>query len=178
MRMAEDRDVPLPSVPDAESARAYISIAEPDEIITDLGDHLFGPDEISLKSLLLGPATVPASVAGYAVFGDKGTAKVEQEVRDWKRDLDGAKISKYDAYYLPETPIPYGVWEYRCRTCRFYTPPEETEDGQARCEVVGQEGDMFGGERIHPSGWCSLWLPEDGEAWFDYVTERLESTQD
>lgn len=172
--MADKNDIPLPSVPDGKGVKAYISAPDADKVVPDLWELLTGPDEISPKSLALSPATIPASVAGYAVAGDKGTGEVEAEVRSWARELDAGKISKYDAYYLPETPLPYGVWEYRCSTCRFYHDAAEGSGEAGHCEVVGQEGDIGGGESIHPSAWCALWLPEEGRGWFEFVTDRLE----
>lgn len=174
--MIDGDDIPLPSVPDNESVRAYISTPDPSRVVPDITELFTGPDEISPESLLFGPGTVPASVASYAVAGDRGVGGVAQEVRDWATGLPSGKISKYDAYYFPETPLPYGVWEYRCRTCRFYVEADDSDDGEPKCEVVGQAGDLFGGEDIHPSAWCALWLPVDGRGWFEFVTERLESS--
>lgn len=174
----DENDIPLPSVPEAETVRAYISVPDREKMVPDVSTLLVGPDDISPESLLFGPGVPPSTVAAYAVGGDLGTAQVEDEVRNWANSLQPGKISKYDAYYFPETPIPYGTWEYRCETCRFYTPPEESTDGAPKCDVVGQKGDFLGGEDIHPSSWCALWMPVAGEGWFEWATDRLEGETD
>lgn len=163
----------VPDIPPSVSLEDYLSTPRWDKVIPDTGEVLFGPDAVSPESLLFGPLTVPASVIGYLLAGDKGTEKVAQEVRSWAARLDTEKISKQDAYYFPQTPIPFGVWEYKCETCRFYQPDGDG-DGSPKCSLVGQEGDPIGGDGVHPDAWCALWLPEDGRKWFEYVTERLE----
>lgn len=173
--MSENNDVPLPSVPDGEGVAAYVAVPDRERVVPDIEELLTGPDDVSIRSLVLGPATIPGTVGAYAVAGEKGLDAIEDEVRDWATGLDAGKVSKYDAYYFPQTPLPFGVWEYACETCRFYVEPEDSPSGEARCEVVGQEGDLFGGQDIHPRGWCALWMPEEGKRWFEFVEERLES---
>lgn len=173
-----DDDIPLPSVPDDESVRAFIATPDPERVVPDLSELFTGPDDISLRSLVGGPAVVPGSVVGYALRGDEGTAAVEAEVREWAESLDSNAISKYDAYYFPSSPVPPAAWEYACETCRFYIPPAESPGRGARCGVVGQDGDLFGGEAIHPNAWCALWLPMPGEGWLGWAVERLESVAD
>lgn len=172
--MADENNAPMPAIPDEEDVRGYISTPDPARVVPDVSELLLGPDEISPESLLFGPSVVPRTVAGYMVAGENGVEDVEEDIREWSADVPGAKISKYDAYYFPQTPLPAGVWEYKCNTCRFYVDPDESSDGEAKCEVVGQAGDMLGGEDIHPQAWCALWLPQKGRDWFEFVTDRLE----
>jgi len=120
------------------------------------------------KNPVTSVATVPASIAGYAIDGDEG---IEDLARGVKTRAMEEPYSKFDAAYVPQTPYPPGLWDYKCATCRFYQP---NGDGQSKCSVVGEEDDPFGGAAVHPEAWCGLWLPMDGQGWFDWVTDRLE----
>lgn len=176
--MPDSNDLRLPGVPAAESVRAYVSVPDADRVVPDLSTLVAGPTETSIESLLLGPGTVPATVVGYAAAGDMGTAAVEAEIREWAADLDAGKISKLDSFYAPQTPVPPVVWEYVCSTCRFYEPADGDATAAPQCAVVGQEGDPFGGEEIHPDGWCALWMPLEGRGFFEWFTDRVESLPD
>jgi hypothetical protein len=115
-------------------------------------------------------------VLAYALYGDEGVNGIESILRERAQGLERGKVSKYDAYYAPQSPVPFGLWEYRCETCRFYDPDGGGDGNGAECEIVGHGEDWFGGENVHPSAWCALWLPEEGRGWFEYVTDRLEGT--
>ena len=133
-----------------------------------LGNGSDGPLPKVPKNPVTSASVVPASVAGYAIDGKEGLDSLENGIRSRARD---EKYTKFEAAYVPQTPYPPALWEYKCATCRFYQP---NEGGKSKCEVVGKEGNKFGGEAIHPEAWCGLWLPEDGQGWFDWVTDRLE----
>lgn len=120
------------------------------------------------KNPVTSVATVPASVTGYAIDGEEGIESIENGIR--ARAGDG-KFSKFEAAYSPQTPLPPGAWEYKCATCRFY---DKNGSGESRCEVVGNPDDPFGGEKVHPEAWCGLWLPVDGQGWFDWIRNRIE----
>lgn len=76
--------------------------------------------------------------------------------------------------YLPQSPVPPLLWRNECGRCRFW---QEGGPGEAgRCHLVGRPGDPFGGERIHPRGWCGFYLPPEGEPAFAWLGERLDPT--
>ena len=132
------------------------------------------PDETDIKTLARSTRTVPEVVGVSITRGEDGIAELERGVRELAAEKDGEKLHKHESLYAPQTPIPFGVWEYKCATCRFYVGPDESDDGSPKCQVVGREGDLFGGESVHPEAWCGLWLPNEGQEWFDYVRDRLE----
>lgn len=113
--------------------------------------------------------TAFALVSGYLLDGQRTYRDLDAYVRSQAGRGDGRKFSKTQVAYLPRTPLPPGFWDYRCQNCRFYQPGDEDSDGAGRCGVVGKEDDPFGGERIHPNGWCSAWLPLDNVEAFDYL---------
>jgi hypothetical protein len=172
--MPADEDIPLPRVPDADATPAFISTPDMEEAIPNLATVLAGPEEIDAGSFLFSPGVAPASVFGYALGGEETLTDIEEIVRSRANVTDRGKVSKYDVFYSPQTPIPFGVWEYKCETCRFYQSDEETFGDGPKCEVVGHEEDWMGGENVHPQGWCATWLPEQGRGWFEYATDRLE----
>ena len=164
-----------PRVPDTEKAGPFIEYPNGAEVTGDLSNLLFGPDEPALDALAFSPGVIPASVIGYAVDGERGLSNIESAISDRADGLDAGKLSKYDVLYAPQAPIPFGVWEYKCKTCRFYERNGAKGGHAPGCQVVGQEGDPFGGEAVHPEAWCTLWLPEEERGFFTYLTERLES---
>jgi hypothetical protein len=169
------RDVE-PRVPDAAPRGLGSVFPALTETLGNPATAAIGPDEPSLTSLSTAPAVPPATVASYAVEGDQGVSRLEEIIRNRANRLETGKFSKYDSYYLPQTPIPFGLWSYRCRTCRFYNAREKVNARGATCNVVGQDGDPLGGEYVHPEAWCAYWLPQQGRSWFEWATDRLEGT--
>jgi hypothetical protein len=172
--MANDDRGPLPAIPDSDTIQSYISTPERDKALPSLATVLAGPGEVDVGSLLFSPAVPPAAVFGYALGGEATLSDLEATLRSRARATERGKVSKYDAYYAPQTPIPFGVWEYKCGTCRFYRGTGGRQSTGGVCEVVGHQEDWFGGESVHESGWCAMWLPKEGRRWFEYVTDRLE----
>jgi len=166
-----------PRIPDADSPSAFFSFPALEETLGNPGTLLIGPDEPALDVLATAPATIPASVISYTVEGEKGLSRLESIIRTRANRLDSGKVSKYDSYYLPQSPFPPGAWEYKCESCRFYKERRATNSEGAVCEVVGQQGDPFGQERVHPEAWCAHWLPEEGRSWLAWATDRLEGKE-
>lgn len=106
----------------------------------------------------------------YLTAGEDGVARVADDLHDRAHRQPGGKFGKREATYLPTTPPPV-LWRYSCERCRFYREGEPGEP--ATCHVVGRESDPFGGEAIHPEGWCGLWTPPAGEPALAWVRERL-----
>jgi hypothetical protein len=173
--MSRFEEEPRPRVPESDQQTAFISTPEFEEVIPSLASLLVGPEEIDAGSFLFSPGVLPATVFGYALGGEETLDGIEDILRARARNAERGKISKYDAFYAPQTPLPVGVWEYRCETCRFYNERESPGSGGPECDIVGHEEDWFGGTNVHPSGWCALWMPLEDQSWFEYVTERLES---
>jgi hypothetical protein len=113
-------------------------------------------------------ATAPASVAGYLLDGEEGIDGLERGIRT---QMPAGKYPKRKSGYVPQSPFIPAAWEYKCATCRFYQNPD---GGESKCEVVGQEGDAFGGEKVHPEAWCGFWLPIEGQGFFEWARDRLE----
>lgn len=132
------------------------------------------PAQIDPSVFFRSPTVIAEVVGRYVNDGDQSVEDVAERVRDSAAEKPTGTFNKGSVHYAPQSPLPYGVWEYKCRTCRFYTPPEESPDGNPRCEVVGRRDNPLGGENVHPEAWCALWLPEDGREWFEYVTDRME----
>lgn len=163
-----------PRVPDADGPSTYFSFPALKETLGDPGTLLIGPEEPSLDSLVTSPATMPGSVISYAIEGEDGLSRLESIIRSRADQLNAGKISKFDTYYLPQSVFSPGLWEYKCGTCRFYNERRAKGNVGGTCDVVGQDGDPFGGERIHPDAWCASWLPEEGRSWLEWGTDRLE----
>jgi len=172
--MNAGRDDVEPRVPDATSGGSRGAFPALAETLGNPATAAIGPDEPSLSSLTTAPAVPPATVASYTIEGDQGVTRLEEIIRNRANRLETGKFSKYDSYYLPQTPIPFGLWSYRCRTCRFYDASETVDSRGGKCNVVGQEGDPLGGEYVHPEAWCAYWLPQQGRSWFEWTTDRLE----
>lgn len=107
----------------------------------------------------------------YLTGGEAGLARVADDLHDRAHRQPGGKFGKRETAYLPQSPLPPAMWRYSCQRCRFYR--EGAPGEPARCHVVGREGEPFGGERIHPEGWCGLWTPPEGEPAFAWFRERL-----
>lgn len=164
----------VPKVPEGESIAAFISTPNFEEALPSLATLLTGPREVNVPSFLFSPGVIPATVLGYALGGEETLSEIEDILRERAERTDYGKVSKYDAFYLPQTPIPYGVWEYKCSTCRFYQEGDPDRGKGAKCEVIGHESDWFGGENVHPDGWCAQWMPYEGQQFGAYITDRLE----
>lgn len=123
---------------------------------------------------LASPSVIAGTVAAYGVEGEEGVQSVADRVLERATRAENGRFNKTDVFYQPIAPPP-GVWDYRCRNCRFYQgqPGEESE---GLCEIVGHGEDPFGGRSISPEAWCALWLPEDGDEWFSWVKRRMEGT--
>ncbi len=107
----------------------------------------------------------------YLTEGEAGLERVASRLHDRAHGQPGGRFGKRETSYLPQSPLPPVAWRYSCERCRFYE--EGSPGGPATCHVVGREGDPYGGEAIHPSGWCGLWTPPAGEPAFAWVRERL-----
>ena len=175
--MPKINDGNQPRVPEEEAPDTFVSTPEVGEAIPELATVLVGPGEIDAGSFLFSPGVVPGVVAGYALGGEETLESIEEILRTRAAMNDAGKINKYDAFYAPQTPLPFGVWRYACETCRFFQAGKGGRDSAGQCEIVGHEGDWFGGERVHPSGWCALWVPTEGTKPFEYITDRLEGEQ-
>lgn len=171
--MSDESDITLPKIPPGDGPAAFISTPEVEEVIPNLGTALAGPEEISVGSLAFSPAVIPATVAGYTAGGETTLDQIEGAIRSRATATERGKFSKYDSYYFPQSPAPPAAWEYVCETCRFYHEPDTAGD-DPKCGVVGHEEDAFGGENIHPRGWCAYWMPKDGQGYLEWITDRLE----
>lgn len=163
-----------PGVPDEEPADTFFSVPEVADAIPSPASVLVGPGEIDAGSFLFSPGVPGGVVAGYVLGGDHTLGSIEDILRERADRTDRGKISKYDSFYLPQSPAPFGLWEYKCSTCRFFQEAEGRGDGAGACEVVGHEEDWLGGERVHPESWCALWMPAEGTKPFEYITDRVE----
>lgn len=120
------------------------------------------------------PSHAGRVLSAYLKRGEDGLADLGEEIHDRAHDRPGEKFGKKEARYLPQTPFPPNLWVNSCGRCRFW---EEGASGEAgRCHVVGRKGDRFGGEHIHPRGWCKLWLPPENEPAFAWLFEQLDPT--
>lgn len=127
-----------------------------------------GDEEISW------PSHASRVLLAYLKRGEDGLADLGEEIHARAHDQPSEKFGKKEALYLPQTPFPPNLWVNSCGRCRFW---EEGAPGEAgRCHVVGRRGDRFGGERIHPRGWCKLWLPPEGEPAFAWLFDQLDPT--
>lgn len=172
--MVDDGDIPLPKIPDTDGPAAFISTPDVEQVVPNLATVLSGPEEIDTGSFLFSPGIPPATVLGYALGGEDTLDGIEDILRERARATERNKISKYDVFYSPQSPIPPAAWEYRCETCRFYQESPRRIDKGAKCEIVGHKEDWMGGERVHPSGWCAAWLPQGDRGWLEWATDRLE----
>lgn len=173
--MVEDNDITLPKIPDGDGPPAFVSTPDFDKAIPDIASVLTGPAEPDLESLVFSPAIPGATVFGYLFGGEDTLGGIEDILRQRANNLNNKKISKYDMYYTPQTPLPAGLWEYKCRTCRFYNKNNGRAGQNPTCEIVGQDDDWFGGRNVHPDGWCAGWLPKEGRGIFAFLTDRLEA---
>lgn len=118
------------------------------------------------------PAHPPRMLYKYLLHGEKGLSELETELRRKAQAEPRGKFSKADVSYLPLRPFPLLLWDNRCKRCRFY---HEGEPGKpAQCHIVGHEGEKYGGEAIHPQGWCGLYTPPKGEPAFEWIRERFK----
>lgn len=113
----------------------------------------------------------PKTVLSYLLAGEDGLSRVGDRLHRAAHERPGGKFGKTEARYLPQTPFPPLLWQPQCGRCRFY---EDGAPGEpATCHLVGREGDRWGGEAIHPRGWCAYYLPPEGEPAFEWYRERL-----
>lgn len=118
------------------------------------------------------PAHLPRMLYKYLLYGETGLSEIETELRRKAQAESGGKFSKADVSYLPLPPFPLLLWDNRCKRCRFY---HEGEPGKpAQCHIVGHEGEKYGGEAIHPQGWCGVYTPPKGEPAFAWIRERFD----
>lgn len=114
----------------------------------------------------------PRLLAAYLMRGEAGLTDLEERIHEQAHDEPGEKFGKRDVAYLPQSPLPPTLWPMRCGRCRFW---EEGAPGQpGTCHVVGREDDPYGGEAIHPRGWCGLYMPPSKEPAFAWLHERLD----
>lgn len=107
----------------------------------------------------------------YLTAGEDGVSRVADRIHDRAHRQPGGTFGKREAAYLPASPVPPVLWRYSCERCRFYREGEPGEP--ATCDIVGREGDPWGGDAIHPEAWCGLWTPPAGEPALAWVRERL-----
>lgn len=172
--MGQSDNNALPAVPDGGRDSGILASVDWDRVIPDRSYPVRLPSEIDPGRFVKSPAVIPEVVAKYAVYGEKGVEEIAQRLRTQSKEKEGGKFGKGSVHYQPQSPFPPGVWEYKCETCRYYQPPGESAGTGPKCEMVGHEDNLFGGENVHPNGWCALWLPEEDEQWFDYIADRLE----
>lgn len=110
----------------------------------------------------------------YLRDGERGLSEIADELHERAHDRPHGKFGKGEAAYLPQTPFPPNAWVNSCGRCRFWQEGDRGEAGS--CHIVGRPGDSFGGERIHPRGWCKLWLPPANEPAFAWLFEQLDPT--
>lgn len=120
------------------------------------------------------PSHAARTLLAYLRDGEDGLSDLAEEIHGRAHDRPGGKFGKKEAMYLPQSPFPPNMWVNSCGRCRFW---EEGAPGEAgKCHVVGRKSDRFGGEHIHPRGWCKLWLPPEGEPAFAWLSEQLDPT--
>lgn len=116
-------------------------------------------------------AHIPTLLWNYFRRGSQGVDVVAEQVENAAHDQPEGKFDKHTAIYLPQSPLPPVVWRNQCQRCQFW---EEGEPGKAgSCHIVGREDDPYGGEAIHPRGWCALFTPPSEEPAFAWLSERL-----
>lgn len=113
----------------------------------------------------------PRVLSAYLSRGEAGLTDLEEKLHESAHRQPGHKFGKGEASYLPQSPFPPMLWRNQCERCRFYREGEPGES--ATCHIVGREGDPYGGESIHPRGWCGLYMPVGGEPAFAWLHERL-----
>lgn len=113
----------------------------------------------------------PNVLLSYLRGGEDDLADLAEELHEAAHGRPGHKFSKRRAAYLPQTPFPPVMWRNSCGRCRFWQEGGPGEPGT--CHIVGREDDPFGGERIHPRGWCGFWMPPADEPAFAWFRERL-----
>lgn len=117
---------------------------------------------------------VPRMLYQYLRHGERGLSDVQDSLHERAHRRPGGKFGKREASYLPFRPFPLVLWDNRCERCRFY---REGEPGDpATCHIVGREGDRYGGEAIHPEGWCGFYVPPAGEPALAWLRERVRPT--
>lgn len=114
----------------------------------------------------------PRVLSAYLLRGEAGLTDLEEQLHEQAHRQPGHKFSKRETAYLPQSPFPPLLWRNQCERCRFYHDGGPGEP--ATCHIVGREGDSYGGEAIHPRGWCGLYLPPEGEPAFTWLHERLD----
>lgn len=113
----------------------------------------------------------PRVLSAYLRRGEAGLTDIEERLHEEAHDQPEGKFGKREVAYLPQSPFPPLLWQNRCGRCRFWEEGSPGEPGT--CHIVGREGDPFGGEAIHPRGWCGLFTPASGEPAFAWFHERL-----
>lgn len=176
--MPDGDEATQPKVPNEPAAPFSVASLRAAEVVPDPQAIVQGPDSPDYNMLLGSGLIPPALAAGYAVEGGRASENFAEYIEAQADKHPDGKISKQDVFYAPQAPLPFGVWEYKCRTCRFYQPDSETDGEGPKCEVVGQRNDPFGRDRIHPEAWCTLWLPGSDEPWFNFARNRLEGVVD
>lgn len=114
---------------------------------------------------------IPKVFVNYLLDGEEGLSRIEERLHRAAHQQPGEKFGKGEALYLPQSPFLPDMWRNSCERCRFYSDGEPGKP--ATCHIVGREGDRWGGEAIHPRGWCAYYLPAKGEPAFTWLPERL-----
>ncbi len=114
----------------------------------------------------------PRLIYEYLLHGERGLSDVADRIHRRAHRQPGGKFAKADVRYLPFRPFPLLLWDNRCGRCRFW---QEGGPGEAGgCHVVGRESDRYGGEAVHPDGWCGLYTPPENEPAFSWIRDRIE----
>lgn len=113
----------------------------------------------------------PRVLAKYLSRGESGLSDLEERLHEKAHDQPGGKFSKREAAYLPQSPFPPLLWRNQCERCRFYH--DGSPGNPATCHIVGRNDDGFGGEAIHPRGWCGFYMPASEEPAFAWLHERV-----
>lgn len=116
---------------------------------------------------------MPRVLASYLRDGEDGLSRVTDGLEDAAHER-GAKFHKRRALYLPVSPFPPVLWRPKCGRCRFWVEGEPGAPGG--CRIVGRPGDSFGGEAIHPDGFCGFYTPPAGEPPFAWFHDQLAPT--
>ncbi|MFB6166183.1 MAG: hypothetical protein ABEJ31_13565 [Haloarculaceae archaeon] len=116
----------------------------------------------------------PRLLYHYLRGGEEGVHRAAKSVHELAHGQPGSKLSKKQALYTPQSPLPALIWRHECERCHFWREGEPDEPGT--CHVVGQPDDPYGGEAIHPRGVCAYFTPPPGEPAFGWYRERFHPT--
>jgi len=120
-------------------------------------------DEIARPRILPNAIYLLLNSVGRAALGatvSKGLGQEWTEALQEYVDQNG-KFSKFGVLYSP-VAVPPVFWEYNCGECRAFERETMT------CKWVDEAGFPNPG-KIHPQGWCSVWMPLEGKRPLSWV---------